>query len=132
MNLNFRSKKKLFKELNPKLVHHQELKKQNLIFGVVIFIIVAGLVSLTVFGVNFLIREINRSLKTEAQRVISGEATSFNLEKLEKIKEKLPELTPLVSPPSFSPELPISPLPSPTESVTSSPEAIFISPTPAF
>lgn len=126
MRLSFKSKEKKFSALTPKAVHHQGLKKQNLIFGLIIFIIVIGLALLTIKSLSFLIREIDTSLKIEktGKSSISG----FDFANFEKIKEKLPELTPLmILSPSPSPE--VSPVVSPESSPELSPE-ITLSPSP--
>lgn len=134
MKLNFKSKSKKLEALTPKVVHHQGLKRQNLIFIIIVVIIITGLGFLTIKSISFLVKGINIILKVERQ--FSGTTSNFDFSSFEKIKEKLPELTPpelfspsLTSTPSatsenlleVTPYLPESPLISPTSSPTSSP-----------
>lgn len=83
------------KFIGPKAINRQQLLIQNLIFIFVAVIIILILGFIIISELEFLVKQINSSLKVNHG---TPETTSFNLDGLEAIKEKLPAFIPEISP----------------------------------
>jgi len=82
------------KFLGPKAINRQQLLIQNLIFIFLAVIIILLLGFIIISELDFLVNQINMGLRVNRG---TSELTSFNLEKLDLIKEKLPDFIPEIS-----------------------------------
>jgi hypothetical protein len=83
------------KFIGPKAMNRQQLLIQNLIFVFIAVIIILILGFIIISELKFLVDQINLSLKANHG---SSEVTSFNLNGLDLVKNKLPAFVPEITP----------------------------------
>ncbi len=83
------------KFIGPKAMNRQQLLIQNLIFVFIAVIIILILGFIIISELKFLVGQINLSLKVNHG---NSEVTSFNLNSLNLVKNKLPAFVPEITP----------------------------------